>query len=67
MEINESFGRRLRFIRRGKDITQTDLARKLNVSQVTISNIEHGSSKVDEEFASKAAKALGVPLDELVK
>lgn len=68
MELNERFGRRLRSIRRGMDITQADLAKKLNVSQVTISNVEHGTAKVvDDEFIESTAKALGVPLEELMK
>lgn len=67
MEISEVFGRRLRFMRRAKNVTQVDLAKKLDVSQATISNIEHGTSKPTEEFAVSAAKALGISVEELVE
>lgn len=58
-------GKRIRALRRAKDLTQTYLADCLDVSRPTIAHIEAGTVKVDSERLRKIADALGVSLDEL--
>ena len=59
------FGKRLRQIRRYKDITQVQLAELAGVSLETISNIERGKSAASFETIEKLAGVLGVEILEL--
>lgn len=55
-------GRNIRHTRELLDFTQEELAKKMGVSQQTVSHIE-SSEDVDDEQLKKVAKALGVPAD----
>lgn len=55
-------GSKVRQMRELLKLTQTDLAKKMDVSQQTVSYIE-GNEEVDEEQLHKVAEALGVTPD----
>jgi len=61
-----TFGQRLRQFRELAKMSQRELARKANVPQPIISNVESGQQKsVTLENARRIARALGVTLDML--
>ncbi|TRX61375.1 helix-turn-helix transcriptional regulator [Fulvivirga sp. M361] len=55
-------GRKVRHMRELLNLTQDDLAEKMDMSQQTVSNIE-SSEEVDDEQLEKVAKAMGVTAD----
>ncbi|TRX58767.1 helix-turn-helix transcriptional regulator [Fulvivirga sp. M361] len=55
-------GRKVRHMRELLNLTQDDLAEKMDMSQQTVSNIE-SSEEVDDEQLEKVAKAMGVTGD----
>ena len=58
--LREKFGKRLRQIRRYKDITQEQLAEQVGVSVKFISNIERGEGAPSFETIEKLAEILQV-------
>ena len=60
-------GKNLKRIRLTKGITQGDIVRKLGVGRGFISNIENGKANPTLATNAKLAKALGVPIGELIK
>ncbi len=62
MESN-IFGRNLKFYRLKMKITQTNLAEKAGIGQVSIANYERGTRFPGEETLIKLAASLGLPLD----
>lgn len=62
-----NIGRNLNTLMYDKDISARELARKLGVSETTISKIKNNERKPSIELASKIASELDVPLDSLVK
>lgn len=63
----DSFGKRVRKLRRSLDMSQEDLANKIDTSRSYISALEHDEYEPKLETIKKVAKALKVNLDELVK
>ena len=55
----------LRYYRKCCDLTQTELAVKSGLSQVTISAIECGTWSPTLQNALKISKVLGIPINEL--
>ncbi len=64
---NESFGKRVRKLRRALDMSQEELANKIGTSRSYISALEHGEYEPKLETMKKIAKAFKINLDELVK
>jgi len=60
------FGNSMRELRKAMMLSQRELGEKIDVPQTTISDWETGKYLPDVYQASKLAKALGVPLDDLV-
>jgi antitoxin HigA-1 len=56
-----TFGRMLRSIREGDEITLEAFARKLGISRQHLCDVEQGRKGVSAERAAKWAKALGYP------
>lgn len=56
-------GERLREARKQSGFTQEDVERKLNISRVTISNIENGRSKIDSITLKRLADAYGFSVE----
>jgi transcriptional regulator with XRE-family HTH domain len=59
------FGRNMRRIRRGKDLTQEDLSHATGITQAYISEIEAGKRKVSIDNIEAIAKALKVSVAQL--
>ncbi|MBP9782418.1 MAG: helix-turn-helix transcriptional regulator [Candidatus Pacebacteria bacterium] len=66
-EISEKLATNLKKIRTEKDLTQSELAIKLNVDKSFISNIENGKSNPTIATVANIAKALGISSEELIK
>jgi transcriptional regulator with XRE-family HTH domain len=63
-----TFGRRLRYFRRQKGMTQGELSRLASVSRVAITLVENGKQgSMDIESIVRIADALGVSVDRLVR
>ena len=61
-----TLGERVRMIRKRKGITQTELAAAMHVAQSRMSKIEGNVVAPKAETILKIAKALDVPLSELI-
>ena len=66
-DLRVQFGRRLRMLRRQKDMTQEQLAEAATISVDMLSNIERGVNAPSFETLEKLAKVLVVPVAELFK
>ncbi len=62
-----AFGKRIAELRRSHGFTQEQLAEKVRVSVLTIAGIEQGRRWARLSTLHKIAKALSVPVDELLK
>ena len=56
-DLKEKFGKRLRFIRRQKDLTQEQLAELVGLSVEFIGNIERGINSPSFTLLNRADKA----------
>lgn len=65
--IVKRFGKRVREIRLGKNMSQGDIAKILNVHRTYVSSIERGIRNPSLLTMAKIAKALGVSIEELIK
>jgi len=65
--LRNRFGKRLRRIRRNKDLTQEQLAELVGVSVDFVSNIERGKSAPSFPTIERLAEVLEVPLEEFFK
>ncbi len=61
------FGKNLKRIRTEKGITQGDIVRSIGISRSSVSNIENGRTNPTLATIAKLAKALSVPIEELIK
>ena len=61
-----TLGERVRMIRKRKGITQTELAAAMHVAQSHMSKIEGNVNMPKAETILKIAKALDVPVSELI-
>lgn len=61
-----SFGERLRELRKEKGLLQRELAERLNLSRVAITQYENGNRVPDQEIINKIADYFGVSLDYLM-
>lgn len=59
-------GQNIKNIRTAKGLTQKELARKMNMSQNTVSQHENGIRGLSEKDINAYAKSLNVPLIRLV-
>lgn len=63
-KMRANFGKRLRQIRRHKDLTQEQLAEAIGVSMAFVSNMERGVNAPSFETVEKLAEVLGVEVGE---
>ena len=61
-----SLGERIRRLRLEKNLKQSDLAKKANISRVTLGNYERGDRTPNTDSAKQIAEALEVPVSELL-
>jgi transcriptional regulator with XRE-family HTH domain len=64
--VNAAFGEKVRNVRRSRDLSQAELAFRVGLSRVTISTIESGRQNSQLSQAFLIAKALDVPVEQLV-
>lgn len=62
----EAFGERLARIRKHRGFTQVELAERVGMIQVLISDYENGKLRPYADIAARFATALGVSTDELL-
>lgn len=63
----ENLGEKIQRLRKGKELSQDELARKANIPYTTLTKIEIGVIKKPSVFAvAKIAEALDITLDDLV-
>ncbi len=67
MDISVKFGNKVRELRLQKKMSQGDLAKILGVHPTYISGIERGVRNMALKNIEKLAKALGVPIEDLIK
>ena len=63
----QKLGKNLKRIRTKKGIAQGDIVRSLGMDRAFISNIENGKTNPTLATIAKLAKALGVPIGDLIK
>ena len=66
-DISAKFGKKVREIRLAKKMSQVDLADILGVHHTYISGIERGVRNMALKNIEKLAKALSVPIENLIK
>lgn len=66
-EYSIKLGENLKKIRIMKGITQTEIAKKLDVNRSFVSNIENGKTNPTLSTITNLAEALGVTVNELLK
>lgn len=59
----ERLGYRIKQLREGNDLSQTDLAKKANVIQAQVSQIERGQISASLDVLQRIASALGCTID----
>ncbi|MBB4843181.1 transcriptional regulator with XRE-family HTH domain [Paucibacter oligotrophus] len=66
LTTREVFARNLRRARRLKDLTQESLALDAGVPRAYLSRVERGGINLSIDSADSLARAIGIPLHELV-
>lgn len=66
VDIQKQFGDKIRKIRKQNGISQEELASRAGLHRTYMSDIERGSRNVSIKNIEKIAKALGVPIKDLV-
>ena len=67
MLTQEKIGHKIRDLRVKKGISQGDIVRKLGMPKSFVSNIENGKTNPTLATIAKLARALGVPIEDLVR
>ena len=63
----QRLGKTLKRIRTGKGISQGDIVKASGIDKAMISNIENGKTNPTLATIAKLAKALSVPIEDLIK
>jgi transcriptional regulator with XRE-family HTH domain len=63
---NETFGQRLARVRKERGYTQVEIAEKIGIIQVLVSNYENDRLRMHSEMIVRFAQALGVSADTLL-
>lgn len=66
MDVQVRFGRRLREVRLGKDLSQEKLAELAGLHRTYVSSVERGERNISLVNIDKLAAALGVTLKDLM-
>jgi len=64
---SQKLGQNLKRIRTQKGISQGEIARTLEIDRSFITNIEGGKTNPTLSTIAKIAKAIGVPIEDLIK
>lgn len=65
--MKNHFGKNLRYLRVTNNMTQTDLAAKLNVSHQAVSNYERGQRSCNLDSLILLSELFDVSIDDLLK
>ena len=65
--VSKKIGRKIKQVRKEKNITQEDLALNSGLNRAYIGYIERGERNPSTDTLSKIAKSLKIPLKELFK
>ena len=60
MRVHEQIGANVLRLRKARRLRQVDLARRAQISLMTLSNVEHGRQNLTIEALDRLATALGV-------
>lgn len=61
-----SYSEKIKRLRKDKGITQKELAEKLEISQPMLAQLERGTKALSVNMAVAIAKALKVPINEII-
>jgi transcriptional regulator with XRE-family HTH domain len=64
---NRALGRRLAHFRKMRGYSQREMARRVSIVQVVVSDYEVGKLRLSAEMASRFSTALDVPIQELLQ
>lgn len=64
--VNKWFGRQMAEVRMNRKISQSELARRIGKSRITVANLESGRQNVQLHQVFQIARALDVPASELI-
>ena len=67
MSIKNYFGKNLRYLRHLNNMTQIDLAKKLNTTRQSISNYERGQRFCDLNTLVEISELFNISIDDLLK
>jgi len=67
LDIRQKFGRRVRELRKAKDLSQEAFADKCGLDRTYISGIERGKRNVALRNIEVIARALGISISELMR
>ena len=65
-DLKIKLGMRIKYLRKAKNLTQEQLAEKLDVTRQTISNWENGKFYPDIDALVKISKCFNISLDDLL-
>src|SRR5580692_33092 len=65
--IVSAFAEKLRQVRRSRGMTQRDLARVTHLAESYISRLENGAIAPGIDLVARLARALGVPVEDLLR
>lgn len=66
-DVKRAFGERLRQLRRDRAVSQEDLAEAAGLDRTYVSSCERGKRNISIENIDRLARALGVPITELMR
>jgi transcriptional regulator with XRE-family HTH domain len=64
-QLHEKWGRRLRFFRKDRGLSQAQLAKRVRVHQGRISEWETGTAPPPDRMKLRLAEVLGCPVEEI--
>ncbi|WP_010281100.1 helix-turn-helix transcriptional regulator [Bacillus timonensis] len=64
--MSDTVGKRIQILRKKRNWTQLDLAEEVGISSTYMGEIERSETNVSYEILAKIAKALDIPLSDLV-
>jgi transcriptional regulator with XRE-family HTH domain len=65
-KVNRAFGERLRTIRRNRNYSQTEFAKRIGKSRATVANLESGKQNVQLQQIFEFAVALDAPVEAFI-
>ena len=67
LDVNQQFGRRVRYLRQKQKISIEELAFRCDINSNYLSDLERGNRNPTLKVLNKISKGLGIDLSELLK